>query len=129
MADLREKFERWAQDRGHDTHRSSGDGYLVYSVQIMWMAWQASPGAATREGFMRLVPNTATGPHGAIAPTTEPTAKPITGLTEEEIRKAVRPLYWDDRAADMAFDMDLEIAQAITRALAEKNGLAVQGED
>jgi len=37
----REQFEKWARERGHDTHRSSGDGYLVYSVQIMWMGFQA----------------------------------------------------------------------------------------
>jgi hypothetical protein len=60
------------------------------------------------------------------APTTEPTAKPITGLTEEEIRKAVRPLYGDDRACDMGLDDDIESAQAITRALAEKNGLTLE---
>jgi hypothetical protein len=51
------------------------------------------------------------------APKAEPTAKPIAGLTEEEI-------------AALACVPDtgvIAFAQAITRALAEKNGLAVQG--
>ena len=50
------------------------------------------------------------------APTTEPTAKPITGLTEEEciaILKMGQSSVW--------------MARAVERAFAEKNGLAVQG--
>lgn len=40
-SDERAAFEAWARALGHNIHRSSGGGYLVYSVQIMWMAWQA----------------------------------------------------------------------------------------
>ena len=102
---------------------------------------QRSPGPATREGAVYLV---ATGEVyegqetytrnetppplcdferlylAPPAPTTEPTAKPITGLTEEEIEE-----LWIEHGLD---ECDPEgFAQIITRALAEKNGLAVQG--
>ena len=53
-------------------------------------------------------------------PTTEPTAKPITGLTEEEIKE-----LWIEHGLDECNPEGF--AQIITRALAEKNGLAVQG--
>jgi hypothetical protein len=55
------------------------------------------------------------------APTTEPTAKPITGLTEEEIDTIQREYMAESPSNPRRF------ARLITRALAEKNGLAVQG--
>jgi hypothetical protein len=57
------------------------------------------------------------------APTTEPTAKPITGLTEEEQRKLIGCFFAEDWAVRKALDL----LHDFTRALAEKNGLAVQG--
>lgn len=135
--------------------------------ELFRLARLASPGAATREGepagylafqegdgkgvffptmvhmtsgtlrwhppVSRVVPLYTTPP----APTTEPTAKPITGLTEEEIeRLAVKNEAFGFGLVDAkgftthGFDPDGlgTFVQAITRALAEKNGLAVQGD-
>jgi hypothetical protein len=58
------------------------------------------------------------------APTTEPTAKPIAGLTEEEQRKLIGGFFAEDWAVRKAIDL----LHDFTRALAEKNGLAVQGD-
>jgi hypothetical protein len=57
------------------------------------------------------------------APTTEPTAKAITGLTEEEQRNLIGGFFAEDWAVSAALDL----LHDFTRALAEKNGLAVQG--
>jgi hypothetical protein len=114
------------------------------AAELAWRDWriaqlEASPGAATMEGpNMRAVcealgfdptnhHNAAKCPYCRPAPTTEP-AKPITGLTEEEIYDLADSDEcnpdaggWGERFSLAAF------AKAITRALAEKNGLAVQG--
>ena len=118
----------------------------------------ASPGAATREGavgtltvskFRGHLENTQfdyTGqlPEGSYqlfatppVPTTEPTAKPITGLTEREIARClvasscigtVKMSYESGPYEITRTSINADrLAQAITRALAEKNGLAVQG--
>jgi Lar family restriction alleviation protein len=58
------------------------------------------------------------------APTTEPTAKPITGLTGEMVMSAHALCPTDmSHPKRMAW-----MAKVLTRALAEKNGLAVQGD-
>jgi hypothetical protein len=62
-------------------------------------------------------------PAEQAAPKAEPTAKPITGLTEEEQRKLIGCFFAEDWAVRAALDL----LHDFTRALAEKNGLAVQG--
>jgi Lar family restriction alleviation protein len=60
------------------------------------------------------------------APTTEPTAKPITGLTLAQLNEAARDAQIDF-CMDKEKTFEVAFARRVERAFAEKNGLAVQG--